>query len=131
MKEVYLYLLTVPVFFGIDMVWLGLVANKFYQSQIGQYLKPKPNWTAAVLFYLLYIVGILVFAVLPNLEKGPLRVAIFGGLFGFIAYATYDLTNYSTMKDWPLKLTMVDLVWGTVLTGTVALISYFIAKFIY
>jgi uncharacterized membrane protein len=131
MKEIYLYLLTVPVFFGIDMIWLGFVASKFYQEQIGQYLKPKPNWTAAILFYLLYIVGILVFVVLPNLEKGPLKVALFGGLFGFIAYATYDLTNYSTMKDWPLKLTMVDLVWGTVLTGTVALVSYFVAKFIY
>ncbi len=131
MKELYLYLLTVPVFFGIDMVWLSLVASKFYQSQIGQYLKPKPNWTAAILFYLLYIVGILVFAVLPNLEKGPVKAATYGALFGFIAYATYDLTNYSTMKAWPLKLTMVDMVWGTVLTGTVSVISYFIAKLIY
>lgn len=131
MKEFYLYLLTVPVFFGIDMAWLGLIANKFYQKQIGQYLKPNPNWTAAIIFYLIYIVGILIFAVLPNLDKGPGRAALYGALFGFFAYATYDLTNYSTIKDWPLTLTVIDIVWGTVLTGSVALAGYFIAKLIY
>lgn len=131
MKELYLYLLTIPVFFGIDMIWLGLVANKFYQRQIGQYLKTNPNWTAAIVFYLIYIIGILIFAVLPNLDKGPARVVLFGALFGFFAYATYDLTNYSTIKDWPFSLTVVDIIWGTVLTGSVALVSYFIAKLIY
>jgi uncharacterized membrane protein len=131
MKELYIYLLTVPVFFGIDMIWLGLVANKFYQREIGQYLKPTPNWAAAIIFYLLYIIGILIFAVLPNVDKGPVRAAIYGALFGFFAYATYDLTNYATMKDWPLVVTITDIVWGTILTGSVALISYFIAKWIY
>lgn len=130
MKEFYVYLLTVPVFFAIDMVWLGLVANKFYQKQIGSMLKETPNWTAAIIFYLIYIVGIVVFAVLPNVDKGPLRAAIMGGLFGFIAYATYDLTNLATMKNWPLTITIVDLIWGSALTATVALASYFIAKWV-
>jgi uncharacterized membrane protein len=113
------------------MIWLGLVANKFYQREIGQYLKPTPNWAAAIIFYLLYIIGILIFAVLPNVDKGPARAAIYGALFGFFAYATYDLTNYATMKDWPLVVTITDIIWGTILTGSVALISYFIAKWIY
>lgn len=130
MKDVYLYLLTVPVFFGIDMLWIGLVANKFYQSQIGKMLKPSPNWLAAIVFYLIYIAGILVFAVIPNIENGPVRAALYGAFFGFIAYATYDLTNYATMKDWPLTLTVVDIVWGSILTGSVALISYYIARWI-
>jgi uncharacterized membrane protein len=131
MKEIYLYLATLPVFFAIDIVWIGLVANKFYHKEIGQLLKPNPNWPAAIVFYLIYIAGILFFAVIPNLDKGPLRAAAYGALFGFIAYATYDLTNYATMKNWPLTITVVDLIWGTVLTGTVALISYFIARWIY
>lgn len=131
MKELYLYLATVPVFFGIDLVWIGLVANKFYQKQIGQFLKTTPNWAAAIIFYLIYILGILVFAVLPNVDKGPLRTALMGALFGFVAYATYDLTNFATIKDWPLSITIVDLIWGSVLTGTVALISYYIAKVIF
>lgn len=130
MKEFYVYLLTVPVFFAVDMVWLGLVANKLYQKQIGSMLKETPNWPAAIIFYLIYIVGIVIFAVLPSLDKSPLRAALMGGLFGFIAYATYDLTNLATMKNWPLTITIVDLVWGSALTATVALASYFIAKWI-
>lgn len=130
MKELYLYLLTVPVFFAIDMVWLGLVANKFYQQQIGTMLKTPPNWTAAIIFYLIYIIGILVFAVLPNLDKGPVRTLLMGALFGFIAYATYDLTNLATMKNWPLTVTIIDLIWGAVLTGSVALVSHYIAKWV-
>lgn len=131
LKNLYLYLLTTPVFFGMDMIWLGLVAKKFYQKEVGQFLKSTPNWPAAILFYLIYIVGILVFTVIPNLNNGPLKTALYGAGFGFIAYATYDLTNYSTMKNWPLSVTLVDILWGTILTGTVAVISYFIAKWVY
>jgi uncharacterized membrane protein len=125
---VYLYLLTIPVFFLVDMLWLGLVAPKFYQSQIGFLLGPI-NWTAAILFYLLYIVGIIIFAVYPALLEGSLGKAILlGALFGFFAYATYDLTNLATLKDWPVLVVVVDIVWGTILTGTVAAGSYLIGK---
>ena len=123
-----LYLITIPAFFAIDMIWLGLVAQKFYQSQIGYLLGPV-NWPAAITFYLLYIIGIIIFAVHPALLAGSLQKAIIlGALFGFFAYATYDLTNLATVKNWPLIVTIVDLIWGTVLTGSVAAASYLLGK---
>ncbi|MBP9749212.1 MAG: DUF2177 family protein [Candidatus Pacebacteria bacterium] len=123
-----LYFLTIPVFFIVDILWIGLVASKFYQSQLGYLLGPV-NWTAAIVFYLLYIIGILFFAVHPALLAGSLgKAVLYGALFGFFAYATYDLTNLATIKDWPLLVTMVDLVWGTVLTASVAAASYYLGK---
>lgn len=124
----YLYIMTIPAFFIIDMIWLGTVAPKFYQSQIGFLLGPV-NWTAAIIFYLIYIVGIIFFAVGPALEAGSLSKAILlGAMFGFFAYATYDFTNLATVKDWPVLVTVVDLLWGTVLTGSVAGVSYYLGK---
>lgn len=128
LTHLYLYLMTVPVFFLVDMVWLGLIANRFYQEQLGHLLGPV-NWTAAIVFYLLYIIGILIFAVLPALEIGSWqRALLLGALFGFLAYATYDFTNLATLKDWPLTVVIVDVIWGAVLTGTVALASYYLGK---
>lgn len=113
----------------LDAFWLAVVANKFYKSQIGQLLLEKPNMVAAVAFYVIYVVGIVVFALTPALEKDSwLLAAGLGALFGFIAYATYDLTNLATLKDWPLKLVIVDLLWGAVLTGTVTTLSFFALK---
>jgi uncharacterized membrane protein len=124
-----LYLFTVPVFFAIDMVWLGVVARSFYRDRLGHLFAPTVNWTAAIVFYLLFIAGILIFAVAPAIEKGSLaRAALFGGLFGFFAYATYDLTNLATLRDWPLSVTLVDLLWGVVLSGSVASLSYLIGR---
>ncbi len=123
-----LYLVTVPVFFIVDMIWLTLVAKTFYTQQLGSLLTKNINWGAALLFYLLYIAGIIIFAVAPSLPKKDLMHAVtFGALFGFFCYATYDLTNLSTLKNWPLNITIVDIIWGTVLTGLVATISYWIA----
>ncbi|MGV8079725.1 MAG: DUF2177 family protein [Syntrophales bacterium] len=128
---IYLYLLTVPVFFAIDLVWLGLVARGFYRHNLGHLLRPDVNWAAAFLFYLLYIAGILIFATMPALEKNSLRQAIVsGGLFGLFTYATYDLTNLATLKDWPLNVVFVDIAWGIVLTATVAAASFFIGKWV-
>lgn len=123
-----LYAIALPVFFAIDMVWLGLVANNFYKSQIGSLMKPDINWTAAILFYLLFILGLVLFVIAPAVEKGSWMYAlIFGAFFGFITYATYDLTNLATLKDWPLLVTIVDLAWGTALGTLVSIITYFIA----
>lgn len=120
--------MTIPAFFLIDMIWLGMVATKFYQSQIGYVLGPV-NWVAAIIFYLLYIIGIIFFAVHPALEADSLGKAIWlGALFGFFAYATYDFTNLATIRDWPILVTVVDLLWGTVLTGSVATVSYYLGK---
>jgi uncharacterized membrane protein len=128
MTYVYLYLLTVPAFFIIDMIWLGFVANKFYQSQLAHLLGPV-QWPAAIIFYLIYIVGILIFAVVPGLEAGSWQKAlILGALFGFFCYATYDFTNLATLRDWPLAVALVDMLWGAVLTGSVATVSYYLGK---
>ncbi len=124
-----LYLLTAPVFFAIDLVWLGYVARDFYQDQLGSLLSPTVNWPAAFAFYLLYIVGIMIFAVAPALEKGSLaRAVVLGGLFGFFTYATYDLTNLATLRGWPAKVVLVDIVWGVVLCATVSSASYIMGR---
>lgn len=125
------YLLTVPVFFAIDLVWLGLVAKNFYNKQLGKLLTENIIWSAAVVFYLLYIAGILYFAVLPAVEKESIaKAAINGALLGGLAYATYDLTNLATLKNWPLTVVVIDIIWGMILSSVVAVISYKIAIWI-
>lgn len=109
----------------IDALWLSVIANKFYKSQIGPLLLEKPNITAAVLFYVIYVIGIVAYVVTPALEKGSWQHAVgYGALFGFVAYATYDLTNLATLKGWSTKLVIVDLLWGAVLTAAVAGLTY-------
>jgi uncharacterized membrane protein len=116
-----LYLVTLAIFFAIDMVWLGVVAKTFYRKHLGYLMAPKVVWPAAILFYLLFIAGLVVFAVRPGLAAGgPGKALLLGAFLGLVAYATYDLTNMATVKDWPLVVTVVDLVWGTVLGGLVA-----------
>ena len=98
-----LYLVTVPIFFVIDMVWLGFVARGFYQEHLGFILGDQVNWIAAIVFYLVFIVGILLFAVAPALEaKSLAKAVVLGGLFGLFTYATYDMTNLATIKNWPV-----------------------------
>jgi uncharacterized membrane protein len=127
-----LYLIALPVFFVIDMVWLVLVAKDFYKKQIGFLMKPDINWYAAIIFYLLFIAGLVTFVISPAVEKQSwLHALLFGAFFGLITYATYDLTNLATMKDWPLLVTIVDLIWGTVLAASISVITYLIANRIY
>jgi uncharacterized membrane protein len=123
-----LYCATIPVFFAIDMLWLGLLARNFYQTNLRHLLSPEVNWPAAFVFYFIYIAGILLFAVRPGLEAQSLgRACLWGALFGFFTYATYDLTNLATLRDWPLSIVLVDIAWGTVLCTLVAGGSYLIA----
>jgi uncharacterized membrane protein len=124
-----LYAVALPVFFALDMVWLGLVARTFYRNQIGFLMKSDINWIAAIVFYLLFIVGLVLFVIAPAIEKNSWTHALlFGALFGLITYATYDLTNLATLKDWPLLVTIVDLAWGAVLAASVSTVTYFIAR---
>lgn len=126
-----LYLLTIPIFFAIDLVWLGLIANNLYQKNLAHLLSPQVNWPAALCFYLIYIAGILLFAVRPALTTGSLPYAlIWGALFGFFTYATYDLTNLATLRDWPLKIVAVDILWGTLLCALVAAGSFKIGRWL-
>ena len=123
-----LYLIALPVFFAIDMVWLVFVARNFYQKQIGFLMKPDVGWIPAFAFYLLFIAGLVTFVVSPAVDKQSwLHALIFGALFGLITYSTYDLTNLATLKDWPVLVTIVDLIWGTVLAASVSVITYLIA----
>ena len=124
-----LYCLALPIFFGLDMVWLGVAAKSFYTKQIGFLMTPKVNWAAAILFYLLFLAGLVVFVIAPAVEKDSwVRALMLGALFGLTTYATYDLTNLATLKDWPLALTVVDLIWGTILAGSVSVGTYLIAR---
>ncbi len=126
-----LYLATLVAFLIIDMAWLGLVARTFYSKHLGFLMAPSPNWLAAGVFYLLFIVGILVFAVLPGLQAGSLVTTLWrAALFGLIAYATYDLTNLATIRDWPLLVSVVDMIWGTVLSVVVSLAGYMAGRWL-
>jgi uncharacterized membrane protein len=124
-----LYLITLAVFFLIAMIWLGVVAKGFYRRHLGPLMSPKVNWAAAILFYLLFIVGLVVFVIRPALAAGkPLQALFMGALLGLVSYATYDLTNLATLKDWPLVVTVVDLIWGAVLGGSVSFIAALIGR---
>jgi len=124
-----LYALTVPVFFIIDLIWLGVVAKGYYQKNLNTLLRPQVNWIAAIIFYLIFIAGILIFAVLPAVAKDSWRQAVlWGALFGFFTYMTYELTNLALLKNWPFNIVIVDILWGVVLCAAVATISFYIAK---
>jgi uncharacterized membrane protein len=126
-----LYLASLVVFFAVDMVWLGLVATSFYKKHLGFLMAPTINWYAAIIFYLLFILGILVFVVLPGIKENSLQNTILRAvLFGLITYATYDLTNLATIKDWPLTVTLVDLAWGMVLSTIVSVAGFYVAKWL-
>ena len=123
-----LFAIALPIFFIIDMVWLGLVAKSFYVRQIGDLMRPDIQWPAAIIFYVLFVAGLVLFVLLPAVTQGSWVAALsMGALFGFIAYATYDLTNLATLKNWPLTVALVDMAWGAVLAGAVSTATYFIA----
>lgn len=123
------YLVTFLVFLGIDAIWLGVIAKNMYAKTIGHLMSDKPNLIPALIFYLFYVVGIIVFSVNPALKEKSTTIAIqLGALLGFIAYSTYDLTNLATLKNWPVHVTLIDIVWGTFLTASVSVISFLILK---
>lgn len=124
------YVLTFAVFFILDMAWLGFIAKDIYKKYLGGFLSEQVNWTAAIIFYLLFVVGVFFFAILPSVEKNSLTSAIMlGALFGFFTYATYDLTNLATLKNWPLNIVFIDILWGSLLTGMVSTAGFYIVKY--
>lgn len=131
MSYVKMYVIAFLVFLIIDAIWLGLVAPKFYKEQIGHLMAEKPNFYAAILFYLIFIVGVVYFVVNPGIEANSItKIIIAGMLFGFMTYATYDLTNLATLKDWPLKVTIIDLIWGTSLSTVIGVVTFYIYNWI-
>jgi len=125
LRQIYLYLICLGAFLVIDLTWLGVVARNFYRRQIGELMADSTNWVAAFTFYLLFVVGVVLFVVNPAIQKESLAWSVgIGFLFGLITYATYDLTNLATLANWPLRLTLVDLLWGGVLSASVSLVGY-------
>ncbi len=121
------YLITLAVFLLLDIPWIGAVARSLYQEQIGFLLRERFNLLAALLFYAVFIVGLMFFVINPAVLRNSWQFALFAGaFFGFICYATYDMTNLATIKDWPVLITVIDIVWGSVLCGTTSLISYYL-----
>jgi uncharacterized membrane protein len=119
------FLVAFAVFMVIDLIWLGVIAAPFYRNQIGFLMAKNVNWAAAVLFYIIFIVGMVVFVIQPALTAQSITSAILlGALFGLVAYATYDLTNLATLEGWPLTLVVVDIIWGTTLSVLVSTITY-------
>lgn len=125
------YALMTVTFFAIDLVWLGIVARPFYRTHLGNMLRPEVRWGPAILFYMMFIAGILVFAVLPAVERTSMgRAVALGAFFGLVAYATYDLTSLALVEGFPDIVAVVDMAWGTVLTATVAAAGYTAARWI-
>lgn len=120
-KVLLTYLVMLVVFLAIDFLWLGLLAKGIYAKYLGNFFRERFLWTPALIFYALFILGVLIFVTLPGVENGSLgRTFLLGGLFGLVTYATYDLTNYATLKDWPLQIVLIDLCWGFLVSGIVA-----------
>ena len=108
---------TATVMVALDLLWLGLIARPLYQQGIGHLMAERPIMPAAALFYAVYTLGLVVFAVAPQTAETRWAVVLgSAALFGFVAYATYDLTNLATLKGWPVALTVIDMAWGTVLS---------------
>ncbi|MDE5420463.1 DUF2177 family protein [Labilibaculum sp. DW002] len=123
------YLFTFIVFLMIDLLWLGIIAKNLYQKYLGNLLSDKVNWTAAFIFYFIYVAGISIFAIYPAIQKGSAFNAILmGALFGLFTYATYDLTNLATLKDWPIAIVFIDILWGIILSASVSLLGFVCCK---
>ena len=121
------YGLALAVFVAADMVWLGTMAPRFYRPTLGDIAISGVNLPPAILFYAMYPIGLLIFAIQPALKSGSMSTAaIYGALFGFFTYATYDLTNQATLRNWTLQLTLIDVAWGTILGAISASISFWL-----
>lgn len=123
MRILGVYLVSLAAFLALDALWLGAVARGFYKRELGHLLAPDVRWAAAGIFYMLYVAGVLVLVVFPHLYAPPWRTVLLGAVFGLCAYAAYDLTNLATLARWPVAMTVVDMVWGTVLTGVTAAVG--------
>lgn len=125
------YLITFIVFFVIDLFWLGFLAKDLYRAELGNFMAAKTNWPAAIIFYLIFIAGLIYYAVNPALDSGSWLEALkLGALFGFITYLTYDMTNLATLKDWPIKITIIDILWGSSLNALTSLVSFHLVNYL-
>lgn len=131
MMNLKIYFVPFIVFFLIDLLWLGFLAKDLYRKHLGDFMADKTNWPAAIIFYLIFIGGLVYFAVNPAIESGNWLEALkLGAIYGFITYVTYDLTNLATLKDWPVMISIIDIAWGTFLNTATATLSFFIIRWL-
>lgn len=131
LKLLYTYLFSLAIFLGIDFVWLGFIAKNMYQEKIGHLMASSPKLLPAGVFYLTFVVGVLLFTVLPGLKEDSLiKTLLLAAAFGFFTYSTYDLTNLATLKDWPLIVTIIDIIWGMFIASVTALAGFLFNKYI-
>ena len=129
MRFVVAYIVTAIVFLGLDALWLSQIALGMYRRELGALLLDKPNLAIAGIFYLLFVIGIVVLAILPALNGGGwVNALLMGAVLGLVAYGTYDITNLSTLKNWSLTVTIADLIWGTALTAVSATVGYLVVS---
>jgi uncharacterized membrane protein len=122
------YAAALVVFLAADMVWLGTMVGRIYRPALGDILAPTVNLPPALFFYLIYPVGLMIFAILPGLKSGSITTAAaYGALFGFFTYATYDLSNFATLRNWTFQVTVIDIVWGTLLGAMTAAVASYMA----
>ena len=125
------YVAAAVTFLTIDFIWLTQIAGGFYRARLDGLLLDNPKVGVAAAFYCIYVIGIVIFAVVPAMRTGLITTALlYGALFGFFAYATYDLTNYATLKNWSATVSIVDIIWGTILTSGSAVAGYLATRFI-
>ena len=127
MESIRNYGIALIIFFLVDILWLGLVARKLYDKYIGHLRANKTNWVAAIIFYFFYILSLVFIVINPAIEKESISYAFLSGsLFGLITYGTYNLTNLATLKDWPVSISIIDIIWGTILNALTAAITFYI-----
>ncbi len=125
-----MYVIAIVTFLVIDLIWLSFIAKNLYQAELGHLMADNFNLIAAFVFYALFVVGLVYFVINPGIEKESIKyILVAGAMFGFMTYATYDLTNLATLKDWPLKITIIDLMWGTTLSTLVSSVTYYVYMF--
>lgn len=125
------YFSTLTIFLIVDLIWLGVIAKGVYHHYLGNFLSARTNWSAAFLFYALFIIGLMVFVIIPAVEKGSVVHALWhGALFGLIAYSTYELTNLATLKHWPVHIVVIDVAWGALLSAVICVAGFYVMKLI-
>jgi uncharacterized membrane protein len=126
--EIKIFITTLIIILIIDIIWLGFISPRIYKSEIGNLMKEKPNWYGGFLVYIILAFAITIFVIKSGIAPSPKDALIYGAILGFVIYGVYDLTNYSTLKDWTIKITIIDLLWGTFLGGLVSYLVKLILK---
>lgn len=130
MTFIKIYAIAIVIFMAIDSIWLLYIAKDLYQKEIGHLLANNPNLIAALIFYLIFLFGLVYFVIEPNIDKNVINIIVPSLLFGLITYATYDLTNLATLEKWPIKITIIDLIWGSFISMIVSILTHVVYNLI-